>query len=60
MTSQSPVIRSQSRKIVKIRAQTFLNCESPCDLTDVLASIYDRKLELPFCILDFYFAVDMP
>ena len=46
MTSQSRAIRSQSRKIVKlvkIMAQTFLNCESTSDLTDVPASRYDRK-----------------
>ena len=46
MTSQSRAIRCQSRKIVKsgkIMAQTFLNCVSTFDLTDVLGSIYDRK-----------------
>ena len=46
MTSQSRAIRRQSRKIVKsekIMAQTFLNCVSTFDLTDVLGSIYDRK-----------------
>ena len=30
-------------KFVKIMAQTFLNCESTCDLPDVQASLYDRK-----------------
>ena len=30
----------------------FLNCESTCDLTDVLASIYDRKRDgRPFYII---------
>ena len=46
MTSQCRTIRSQSRKFVKfvkILAQTFLNCESTCDSTDVSASKYDRK-----------------
>ena len=46
MTTQSPAIRSQSRKIgkfVKIMAQTFLNCDSMCDLTVLLASICYRK-----------------
>ena len=46
MISQSCAIRSQSRKnvkFVKIMAQTFLNSESSCDLTDAPASMYDRK-----------------
>ena len=46
MTSQSRVIRRQSRKIVKsekIMVQTFFKYESTCDSTDVLASMYDRK-----------------
>ena len=46
MTSQCRAIRSQSRKLVKlvkIMSQTFSNCESTCDLTDIRASIYDRK-----------------
>ena len=46
MTSQWLAIRYQSRKIVKFvktMAQTFLNCESTRELTDVLASTYDRK-----------------
>ena len=30
-------------KFVKIISQTYLNCGSTCDLTDVLASIYGRK-----------------
>ena len=46
MTTQFRAIRSQSQKIVKfvkIMAQFFLNCECTCDLTVVLALIYDRK-----------------
>ena len=48
LTSQSCAIRSQSKKnreICEIRAFDFLNCESTCDLTDVSASIYDRKID---------------
>ena len=29
----------------EIRAFEFLNCETTCDLTDVTASIYDRKID---------------
>ena len=50
MTSQSRAIRFQSlknREICDIRAFDFLNCESTCDLTDVQASIYDRKMARP-------------
>ena len=46
MTSQCHAIRSQSRKIVKfvkIMVQTFLKCERTCDLSDVPATMYDRK-----------------
>ena len=32
-------------KFVKIMALIFLNCESTCDLLDVPASIYDRKMD---------------
>ena len=45
MTSHSRAICSQSQKIVKfmkIMAQT-MNFESRCELTDVQASMYDRK-----------------
>ena len=48
MTSHSRAIRSQSRKIVKLvkfGPLISLNCKSMCDLTDVLASIYDRKMD---------------
>ena len=48
MTTQSPAIRSQSRKIgkfVKIMAQTFLNCESTGDFTNIPALIYHGKTE---------------
>ena len=48
MTSHSRAIRSQSRKIVKLvkfGQLIFLNCKRMCDLTDVLASIYDRKMD---------------
>ena len=44
MTSQSRAIRSQSREICEIRAFDFMNCGT-CDLTDVPASIYDRKMD---------------
>ena len=48
MTSQCRAICSQSTKIVKFvkfGPLIFLNCESTCDLTDVAASIYDRKMD---------------
>ena len=55
MNSQSRGIRYQCWKIVKfvkIKAQTFLICESKCDLTDVSPSIYDRKTAArPFDII---------
>ena len=53
MTSQSRPLRSQSQKIVEFVkfALCFFNCESTCDLTDVPASIYDRKINArPFDI----------
>ena len=46
MTSRSRVIHSQSRKIVKFvifMALFFSECESTCYLTDIAASIYDKK-----------------
>ena len=46
MTTQTPAIRSQTRKIgkfVKIMTQTFLNCETLYDSTDAPTLIYDRK-----------------
>ena len=46
MTSRSRVIHSQSRKIVKyviFMALFFSECESTCYLTDITASIYDKK-----------------
>ena len=46
MASQSRAIRSESQKIlkfVKFGLLIFLNCKSRFDLTDLLASIYDRK-----------------
>ena len=46
MTSHSCAICSKSQKIVKVKkimAQFFLNFESTCDLTDVQASMYERK-----------------
>ena len=52
MNSQSREIRSQSQKnreIRKIRAFDFLNCDSTCDLINVQASIYDRKMDARPC-----------
>ena len=49
MTSQPRAVRSQSQKIlkfVKLGLLMFLNCESTCDLTDVQASLYDRKIDV--------------
>ena len=45
MTSQSRAIRSKTknREICDIRAFDLFYCESTCDLTEVKASIYDRK-----------------
>ena len=46
MTCLSPEIRSQSQEIVKFvifGLLIFLNCEGTCDLTDVPASMCDRK-----------------
>ena len=48
MTSHSRAIRSQSQKIVKfvkVGPLIFLNYESTCDLTDVPALNYDRKMD---------------
>ena len=48
MSSQSRAIQSKSQKIVKFVKfwpLIFLNCESTYDLTNVLASIYDRKMD---------------
>ena len=46
MTSHSRAISRSKKnlKFVEIMAETFLNCESACNLLDVLASIYDRKM----------------
>ena len=48
MISHSRAIRSKSQKNVKFAKfgpLIYLNCESTCDLTDVQASIYDRKMD---------------
>ena len=48
MTSQSGAIRYQRRKIVKFVIFwpfLILNCERTCGLTDVPASMYDRKTD---------------
>ena len=55
MTSQSRAIRYQSIffEICDIRAFVFLNCEITCVLTDIQASIYDRKTAAqPFETID--------
>ena len=39
--SRNPLLKPKNREI---RGFDFLNCESTCDLTDVQASIYDRKI----------------
>ena len=52
--SHNPLSKTKNREICEIRTFYFFNCESTCNLTDVQASIYDRKMDArPFdSILD--------
>ena len=62
MTSQSRVICSQSRKIVKfvkIMAQTFLHCDNMCDLTDVQCMIEKPRPDLLTLSAIFYELSDL-
>ena len=44
-SAQSALKVKKNREICKIRAFDFLNCENMCDLTNIQASIYDRKID---------------
>ena len=45
MLKRQAALQVKKFKIYDIWAFDFLNCESTCDLTDVPASIYDRKMD---------------
>ena len=43
--SSDPLSKPKNPEICKILAFDFFNCESTCDLTNVPASIFDRKID---------------